>query len=121
MKVPNEQRETESKLAAFVLSKWKCFGDKINADCTLIKNSTKTLINAVTNKTIMLGDVNLDWFKCHSNNYALRNMFAAFEDKLQAHNLIQVIDSRTWNRTVNNTVRKFCLDYIDLQNLFMIV
>ena len=35
---------------------------------------------------------NLDWFKRHSNNYALRNMFADFEEKLQAHNLIQVID-----------------------------
>ena len=79
--------------------------DKFNQQLSLIDN-------AVTNKTILLGDFNLDWFKRHSSNYALRNMFADFEEKLQAHNLIQVIDSRTWTRTVNNTVRESCLDHL---------
>ena len=35
--------------------------------------------NAVTNKTILLGDFNLDWFKRHNNNYALRNMYGDFD------------------------------------------
>ena len=35
--------------------------------------------NAVTNKTILLGDCNLDWFKQHNNNYAFRNMYGDFD------------------------------------------
>ena len=59
--------------------------DKFNQQLSLIDN-------AVTNKTILLGDFNLDWFKRHSNNYAFRNMFAKPKQDLVPDVQTQITD-----------------------------
>ena len=66
--------------------------------------------------TIVLGDLNLDWSKHFDNNYNLKNYFMDMDEKLENHNLMQIIELPTWSRTINVVLRESILDHVYLEN-----
>ena len=82
------------------------------------------LINMVTDsKTILLGDMNLDERKRFKVDYAQRRLFEDFEEILGHHQLLQLVNETTWERSIENQLKSSILDHIyctdksDIENL----
>ena len=96
-----------------IINVYRCFNpqgnvtprDKFKYQLALIKN-------AVTRKTIILGDFNLDYLKKYDVNYARKNMFEDFENEMSDFNLVQLVKFTTWSRMIGTDLRSSILDHI---------
>ena len=61
---------------------------------------------------VILGDFNLDYNKIYDDNYACKNLFGDFEDKLSTYNLVQMVNFVTWSRMVGSNLRSSIIDHI---------
>ncbi len=68
--------------------------------------------HAMTPNTVLMGDLNLDWSKKDSGQYAFRQYFSDFEEALGGSNLTQMVDFVTWTRTVNGVIKESTLDHL---------
>ena len=53
---------------------------------------------------MVVEDFNLDFAKRHDNNYARKNFFDDFENKLGNYNLVQIVNFPTWSRIVGTNI-----------------
>jgi hypothetical protein len=60
---------------------------------------------AYNNENILVDDINLDWNRKGDLNYHFKNFYNYMEEKMEEHNLIQMVNFRTWSRVVNNVLR----------------
>ena len=81
--------------------------DKFKYQLSLMKT-------AVNNKTIIMGDLNLDYSQKDNADYRFSYMFDDFEVALGEFNLIQIIEFPTWSRIVNGVLRESTLDHVYL-------
>ena len=63
-------------------------------------------------KLLLAGDFNLDETKRYSVNYRSKNLFEILNETVDALNLIQLIDSPTWQRIVQNQLRESTIDHL---------
>lgn len=78
----------------------------------MFDNQLKLINDAMTNNTLLLGDLNLDWQKKGHANYAFKNYFEEFDRILEQHNLIQMVNFPTWSRSVLNVHRESTIDHV---------
>jgi hypothetical protein len=67
---------------------------------------------AMTNNCILMGDFNLDWNMKGVHSYAFKNYFRDMDEVLGEFNLIQMINTWTWSRLVQDVKRKSTLDHV---------
>ena len=79
---------------------------------TKFKYQLEIIRKAVNEKFIIIGDFNLDYSMKNDVNYRYENMFDDFDSVFNGINLIQMIESATWSRIVNNCFRESLLDHI---------
>ena len=73
---------------------------------------------AITPKTIILGDFNLDLAKSKNPDYSLKNYFNDMDSKLTTHHLTQMVDFPTWSRTINGVIKESMIDHIYIKKKF---
>jgi exonuclease III len=78
----------------------------------LFKYQVNIIKNCLTDRTIILGDFNLDWNKRGSMNYPFRNYFNHWNDEMSGALAIQIVDFPTWSRSVNGILRESVIDHI---------
>ena len=80
---------------------------------TLQLNTIKTLVENAQNRNIIIaGDFNLDDDKRYSVDYRYKNLFEIQNQIFEQLNLIQIIQFKTWQRIVLNTIRESVLDHV---------
>ena len=82
----------------------------------LFKYQVNIIKNCLTDRTIVLGDFNLDWNKRGCMNYPFRNYFNHWNDEMSGALAIQIVDFPTWSRTVNGILRESVIDHIYVQD-----
>jgi hypothetical protein len=65
---------------------------------------------------VLLGDLNLDWFKKELRQYAFRAYFDDFERVLSGTDLVQMVNFPTWSRTINGVVKESLLNHFYSNN-----
>ena len=80
------------------------------------ENQLKIIKTACTKNTVLLGDLNLDWFKKELRQYAFRAYFDDFERVLSGTDLVQMVNFPTWSRTINGVVKESLLDHFYSNN-----
>ena len=78
----------------------------------LFKHQLDLINLACNSRTIIIGDINLDFSKINDVNYTNRALFEEFETRLGHHCLIQMVNFHTWSRMVANTHKSSILDHI---------
>ena len=72
--------------------------------------------NATNNKSIILGDFNLNHHKRYDINYSHKNYFIKLNEAFENLNLIQIVTFDTWSRFINNVHHSSTLDHIYVKN-----
>ena len=70
------------------------------------------LSNPNGRKIIIAGDFNLDEDNRYSTSYRYKNLFNIQNAIFDNHHLIQIIEFHTWQRVINNVIRKSILDHV---------
>ena len=70
------------------------------------------LSNPNGRKIIIAGDFNLDEENRYSTSYRYKNLFNIQNAIFDNHHLIQIIEFHTWQRVINNVIRKSILDHV---------
>ena len=58
---------------------------------TKFKYQFEIIKNAKTEKSLLIGDFNMDYAKIYDDNYSHRKLFDDFEEALSESNLIQMV------------------------------
>ena len=66
----------------------------------------------MTERCIVIGDFNLDYFKAFNVNYGYKCLFDDFDDVLANFELVQLVNFVTWSRMVGTSLRSSVLDQI---------
>jgi hypothetical protein len=67
---------------------------------------------AYNNDTILVFDINLDWNRNGDLNYRFKNYFNYKEERMEEHNLIEMVNFPTWSKVVNNVLKESTIDHI---------
>ena len=70
------------------------------------------LSNPNGRKIIIAGDFNLDEDNRYSTSYRYKNLFNIQNAIFDNHHLIQIVEFHTWQRVINNVIRKSILDHV---------
>ena len=70
------------------------------------------LSNPNGRKIIIAGDFNLDEENRYSTSYRYKNLFNIQNAIFDNHHLIQIVEFHTWQRVINNVIRKSILDHV---------
>ena len=70
------------------------------------------LSNPNGRKIIIAGDFNLDEENRYSTSYRYKNLFNIQNAIFDNHLLIQIVEFHTWQRVINNVIRKSILDHV---------
>ena len=71
---------------------------------------------ALTQKSLLIGDFNLDYRKKFDVDYAHKNLFSDFDEELSSSNLVQMIDFETWSRLIGNELKASILDHVYIRD-----
>ena len=71
---------------------------------------------ALTQKSLLVGDFNLDYRKKYDVDYAHKNLFSDFDEELSSSNLVQMIDFETWSRLIGNELKASILDHVYIRD-----
>ena len=77
-----------------------------------LERTNDILSNPNGRKIIIAGDFNLDEENRYSTSYRYKNLFNIQNAIFDNHHLIQIIEFHTWQRVINNVIRKSILDHV---------
>jgi hypothetical protein len=77
----------------------------------VLQNQIDLISIASNNEIILVGDINLDWNRKGDLNYYFKNYYNYMEERLEEHNLIQMVNFLTWSRVVNNVIKESTIDH----------
>ena len=78
------------------------------------------ICTAFNPQTVIMGDFNLDFNRRHDLNYQYYHLFELYDEKMSRFNLLQLVNTDTWFRTVGNINRSSLLDHIYVSNLSLV-
>jgi hypothetical protein len=96
-----------------IINFYRCFNPQegISAKNKFIMQ-LQLIKRAMTSKTFIIGDFNIDYRRRYDVEYRLRDLFGSFDEILGGINLVQMIDFTTWSRMVLNVYRESILDHV---------
>ena len=105
-----------------IINVYRCFNPKEGiTPRQKLAYQLRLIRNAMTNKTVIFSDFNIDYEKIYDDNYAHKNLFDDLDSELSCFNLIQIVNFVTWSRMVGLNVRSSILDHIYLDWLNLII
>ena len=75
------------------------------------QNQLHLINEAITNNTILLGDMNMDENKRYAINYNKRSMFRYFDEIIGHHQYTQHVTEATWERVSGNQMKSLVIDH----------
>ena len=83
-------------------------------DQTFFYKQVRIIKNAICRNCYIMGDFNLDGGHDIRPEYSNRQMLSTLKEFASELNLIQVVNFKTWSRTINGTIKESLLDHVYL-------